>query len=157
MQFIIRGEEVKIKIITIHCIHNFGSVFQASALQRFLIDNGYDVEIIDYHPAYFTSGRNKIRTYIGRLMNYGAYNRRKRKFDRFKLQHMELTNTNYKEFEELKHNDNAADIFIAGGDQLWNDYHFSGRDPAFKLAFITKGKKWLLVPVWGAIISRQLK
>ena len=136
-----RGEGMKIKIITIHCLHNFGSVYQASALQRYLLDNGYDVEIIDYRPAYFSSGRNRFKTYVGRLLNYDAYVIRKKKFEKFISKYMVLTIEQYQEFDKLQSFENTADVFIAGGDQLWNDYHFSGQDPAYKLAFVTKGQK----------------
>lgn len=39
---------MKCSIITIHHIHNFGSVFQAYVLFHFLEMNGYETEIIDY-------------------------------------------------------------------------------------------------------------
>jgi hypothetical protein len=132
---------MKVKIITIHSIHNFGSVFQASALQQFLTNEGYDVEIIDYRPRYLDSGRNSLKTYVGRLLNYGAYISRKKKFDTFISNYMALTDDEYKNFDELKSLDNTADVFITGGDQLWNDYHFSGRDAAFKLTFVSEGEK----------------
>jgi hypothetical protein len=136
-----RGKKLLIKIITIHSIHNFGSIFQATALQRFLMDKCYDTEIIDYRPRYFQSGRNKIKTFVGKLLNYGSFIRRKKKFENFISKNMVLSNKQYTKLEELKSIDGTADVFIAGGDQLWNDYHFSGRDPAFKLSFISKSNK----------------
>ena len=39
---------MKIGIITMHKVLNFGSALQAYALQRVLDNNGYDSEIIDY-------------------------------------------------------------------------------------------------------------
>lgn len=47
-------------IITMHQIHNFGSVSQAYAIAHFLEMNGYKTEIIDYRPRYYDLGRNKI-------------------------------------------------------------------------------------------------
>lgn len=132
---------MKIKIITIHCISNFGSVFQAASLQKFLKDHEYDSEIIDYRPKYFDRGRNAVKTLIGRILNNKAYNRRRDKFNSFIENNMTLTERAYKSFSELYSLDKTADVYIAGGDQLWNDYHFSGRDPAYKLAFISQGIK----------------
>lgn len=40
--------EKSIGIITIHKIHNFGSVLQTYALWKILREQGYSVEIIDY-------------------------------------------------------------------------------------------------------------
>jgi polysaccharide pyruvyl transferase WcaK-like protein len=127
--------------MTIHSIHNFGSVFQAVSLQEFLIRNGYDVQIVDYRPQYFNSGRNKLKTFLGRFLNYGAFIKRKSKFDAFISRYMLLTDKCYKNFDELNELNRKADVYIAGGDQLWNDYHFSGRDSAFKLTFATEGTK----------------
>ena len=58
---------MKCSIITIHHIHNFGSIFQAYALYRFLSNNGYDVEIINYQPSYYKLGRNRIKTIIANI------------------------------------------------------------------------------------------
>lgn len=51
---------MKHSIITIHHIHNSGSVFQAYSLYRYLELNGYDTEIIDYQPGYYKDGRNQL-------------------------------------------------------------------------------------------------
>lgn len=132
---------MKVYIITIHSIHNFGSVLQAYSLQKFLLDNGYNVKIIDYRPAYFNSGRNRFKTFLGKFLNYSAFIKRRKKFNSFISKFMVLTEKCYKEINELKSLNGLADVFIAGGDQLWNNYHFCGRDPAFKLQFAAKGVK----------------
>ena len=43
---------MKIGILTFHCAHNYGAVLQAYALQEAVKELGYDVEIINYRPAY---------------------------------------------------------------------------------------------------------
>ena len=40
----------KIASITFHWAANYGAVLQAFALQKFLKNNGFDTEIIDYVP-----------------------------------------------------------------------------------------------------------
>ena len=75
---------------------NFGSVFQAYALAHFLDINGYDTEIIDYRPGYYKLGRNKLKTAVGRALNYGSYSNRKQKFENFISKYenrLETTNT----------------------------------------------------------------
>ena len=68
---------MKYKIITIHCIPNFGSILQTYALARFLKENGKYVEVVDYRPPYYFKGRNILRklypihTFMGGLLHLG--------------------------------------------------------------------------------------
>lgn len=45
----------KIGILTFHKSINYGSVMQAFALSDLLIKRGYDVDIIDYEPASYST------------------------------------------------------------------------------------------------------
>ena len=131
---------LKIRIITIHDIPNFGSVFQGYALCRYLISQGYtDTEIIDYSPKYYN--KNNIRSLIGKLLNYKAYKSRAKKFRCFIEKYLPLTKKHFTKISQLERFDFSADVYIAGGDQLWNVYHDSGRDDAYKLTWIKAGKK----------------
>ncbi len=133
---------MKIHILTIYRIHNFGSVLQGWALNKFLLDNRYDCDIINFQPEYFNYGRNKLRSIIGRFLNYKAYSRRKKKFDSFIGRNIKETTIVYHNIEDLKSiESNEATVFLVGGDQLWNDYHPCGNDPAYKLAFVGRGRK----------------
>lgn len=137
----VQGEKMNCSIITIHHIHNFGSVFQAYALYRFLTDNGYNVETIDYRPPYYENGKNSLKTYVGKLLNLHAYRARKKKFENFIKAYNHLTKNTYTSLDELaRAYAQSDDVFIAGGDQLWNNYHPCGNDDAYKLTF-TQGKK----------------
>ncbi len=130
---------MKIRIITIHGIPNFGSVFQSYALCRYLQDNGFeDTQVIDYNPKYFS--KKTMRAFIGKILNYRKYLVRKTKFRNFVEKNIPLTDKSFVSVEELKNADIDADVYIAGGDQLWNVYHESGRDEAYKLTF-ANGKK----------------
>ena len=127
---------MKCSIITIHHIHNFGSVFQAYALAHFLEMNGYETEIIDYRPGYYDLGRNKLKTVVGRALNLVPYSNRKRKFETFISEHEVLSDKQFTNISELEVYYRDSDrIFIAGGDQLWNSYHPCGNDDAYKLVF----------------------
>lgn len=132
---------MKIHILTIHHIHNFGSVFQATTLCKFLNESGYDSEIIDYTPPYFNVGRSRLKTIVGRMLNLKAYCIRKRKFESFIRANQSLSRKRYLTNEALSELDIKDEIFIAGGDQLWNDYHPCGKDDAYKLTFVKEGKK----------------
>lgn len=143
---------MKVHIITIHHIHNFGSVFQAFCLQKYLLDLGYEVEIIDYRPPYYDSGRNKLKSYVGRLLNLKAFVNRKRKYDAFIKNNDILSKKTFSNIGQLqaeyKH---SNDLFIAGGDQLWNSYHPCGKDDAYKLAFTGSTNKFAV----GTSIGRN--
>ncbi|MDE5993895.1 MAG: polysaccharide pyruvyl transferase family protein [Oscillospiraceae bacterium] len=133
---------MKYSIITIHHIHNFGSVFQAYSLYRFLTLNGYDAEIVDYRPDYYKHGRNKLKTVIGQMMNLRSYTVRKRKFENFIVQYDKLSEKRFTTTDELRDYYHKKDnCFIAGGDQLWNNYHPCGNDAAYKLTFTDSAKK----------------
>lgn len=130
---------MRIKIITIHNIPNFGSVFQTYALARFLNKIGYeDVEVVDYNPAYFR--HRTLRSRIAIVLNLWAYIRRTKKFSTFIKKNIPLTPTSFSTIEDLARTHFNADVFIAGGDQLWNVYHACGHDDAYKLTFFG-GKK----------------
>ena len=133
---------MKCSIITIHHIHNFGSVFQAYSLYHFLKKNGYDAELIDYRPAYFDAGKNKVKTLLGKILHLKSYYSRKKKFENFIKTYDQLSDATYKSLKGLeKAYYNKNQIFIVGGDQLWNNYHICGKDDAYKLNFVHNGMK----------------
>lgn len=130
---------MKINIITIHNIPNFGSIFQCYALCEYLKKNGYtNVEVIDYNPIYFR--KSTLRAKIGKLLNYKWYLRRKNKFDDFIKKYIPVTTEQFFNLSELENYNFNADLYISGGDQLWNVYHDSGRDDAYRLVWAT-GRK----------------
>ncbi|MBR7123060.1 MAG: polysaccharide pyruvyl transferase family protein [Oscillospiraceae bacterium] len=130
---------MKIKIITIHAIPNFGSVFQCYALCEHLKKQGFeDVQVIDYNPKYFQV--SSLRAKLGQCLNFGSYRRRTKKFRSFIEKNIPLTHKSYCNVEELKNAGIEADVYIAGGDQLWNVYYACGQDDAYKLTWVS-GKK----------------
>lgn len=130
---------MKIKIITIHRIPNFGSVFQCYALCMYLKKIGYDdVKVIDYNPVYF---KNKsLKSKIGILLNFFKYKNREKKFNDFIKKNIPITEKKFNNFNDLKKHNFNSDLYIAGGDQLWNVYHNCGNDDSYKLTW-TNGKK----------------
>lgn len=132
---------MKIYTITIHCIHNFGSVFQSYALVRYLCNKGYDARIIDYRPAYYSKGRNAFKNFMSRTLNVFSYSRQHNKYQCFIDKELPKTDRVYKSIDDLRCFENENAVFIAGGDQLWNTFHPCGRDDAYKLTFSKKGFK----------------
>ena len=130
---------MNVKIITIHAMHNPGSVLQAYALQAYL-STRYDAQLIDYRPAYFYNEGSKLKFIAKRVLYWKSYSARKAKFSRFLKNNMRLTNT-YTSYKSLSEARISADVFIVGSDQLWNTDFPCGNDPAFYLMFVKSGKK----------------
>lgn len=130
---------MKIKIITIHAMHNPGSVFQAYALQEYLKEDN-NVEIIDYRPDYFYSEGNKLKLLIKKIIYGNSYKSRNQKFTKFIDTYMQLTDK-YHSFDDLKKANISSDLFIVGSDQLWNTDFPCGNDLAFYLKFVKDGVK----------------
>lgn len=122
--------------ITIHSIHNFGSVFQAYALQKAIQNLGYNNYIIDYRPNYNLVGKNKIKTFIGKILNYKFYSIKNDKYNKFIRNKLETTER-FSNFDEVKEyfKNKSNYILISGGDQLWNPYHYCGNDSTYRLTF----------------------
>ena len=125
-----------INIITLHDICNPGSVFQAYALNKYIIDCGYDCKIIDYVPSYSHIGSNKIKGIIKNILFGRTQKRIKDKYRRFIVNNIRITKKMYSDYSELSKDCPKADLFIAGSDQLWNRTYDCGNDEAFYLSFV---------------------
>jgi hypothetical protein len=138
----------KIGIITIHRIHNYGSVLQAYALQQVCEDLGYQTEIIDYlFPNNFQSD-NKYQTAGDTQPNepkwikilFGLSLMRQHKgIDSFVANHLHLSQTSYSSPDALMDHPPHYDVYMTGSDQVWSPRHTNG-DPAFMLHFAPEDK-----------------
>lgn len=132
---------INIKIITLHSLCNPGSALQAFALQFFFKDKGYNCEIIDYNPYYIYTGKNKIRTIFGKILNFRQAFKREKNFKEFRKKYMRLTKYSYCSKRQLRANPPEADVFITGSDQLWNYSYDCGKDGSYYLDFVKSGYK----------------
>lgn len=134
-------DNMKYKIITIHCIPNFGSILQTYALAKFLKVCGKEVEIIDYRPFYYFKGRNILRKLYPIVFYPISYFKQKNKVDNFCAKNINVSSIKYEKLIDLKNISSGDDVFISGGDQLWNSFHPCGNDDAYKLVFVDTKKK----------------
>lgn len=148
---------MKIKTLTTYNVYNYGASLQAYALMKYLQDKGHEVEIINYQPEYlrrkydykWVNPESKMSKYLVtrfayRIMKYLQRQttlKRKKAFDQFTNNSLKQTSIKYLNYSELKKNPPEADLFIVGSDQIWNVFYETGRDNAFFLDFVTKGKK----------------
>ncbi len=128
---------MKISIITIVSLTNYGSVLQAFALYKYLLDCKHLVEIINYYPQY--SSDNWINNFRKNIWDIFMANR-KEKFKKFIRANIRLSENSYSNRFELQKFPPKADIYIAGSDQIWNSEITLG-DPSYFLDFIQSDTK----------------
>lgn len=146
---------MKINTITCHEVYNHGASLQAYALMSYLQKIGHEVEIIDYKPDYLSNHykllaisnpawEKNILTKLIYLMLKMPERlnslKRKKSFDSFTKQHLNITCKRYHSNEELRNDLPKGDAFICGSDQIWNSLHKNGRDKAFYLDFVPDSK-----------------
>lgn len=134
---------MKIGIITMHKVLNFGSALQAYALQKILNNYGYDNEIIDYdfppHKSFFERFMYTLRFWFYQLRTGTLHKRAKiRYFAAFYKQNFRLSQKRYNQQTITGAND-IYDAFITGSDQVWNPT-WTKDDTTFLLSFAAENK-----------------
>lgn len=134
---------MKVGIITIHKINNYGSVLQAYSLQKAIEDLGFRVEIIDYEfpNGFHTENKyaihGKIQSNEPRWIKFlfsTALVKQHRGIRNFVEKQLHLSAHGYSSPEELTESPPLYDVYVTGSDQLWNPRYCNG-DPAFMLHF----------------------
>ena len=130
---------MKLGVVTIHNVSNYGAVLQSYALKE-VIKEKHDVRIIDFDNRHVSKSLDLIRfsfSFHG-LLGLGKdlcrlIPRRKvlEKFNRFFSSKMDLSNFN-------KESNSTFDGFISGSDQIWNPACITSTNkfiPEYFLAF----------------------
>lgn len=136
---------MKIGIITMHKVLNFGSALQAYALLHKIEELGYDCEIIDY---LFPPRRKKKRTmalfikglfsdFRSLIMGF-PQKKKSRRFREFYEAYYKLSPIAYNA-ETISTDPPDYDVYMTGSDQVWNPRHIR-EDSNFLLSFVPKGK-----------------
>lgn len=142
--FYLKGErkvQKLIGIITLHSLKNPGSVLQSFALQKYLNNEGYENQIIDYRPLYSILGKNKINGLLRLILCYKNEKVWAEKYKQFIRENLILTSRKYKAKGALLSKTPQFDIYIAGSDQLWNLDYDCGNDESYYLKFVKTGHK----------------
>lgn len=131
---------MKIGIITMHNVQNYGSALQTFALQHTLESNGFDCEIIDYRLDRKKKNGNKIIFYrnvlialIKDCVTGFSHTRSQKKFSIFYRSHLRISGNSY----DRRTIDSALlgyDVYMTGSDQVWNPKHIRD-DVNYFLAF----------------------
>lgn len=141
---------MKIDIITLHNVKNYGSVLQSLATQTILEEKGYEVEFINYYRKNLIDENilkdnlenskffslNPITKLIGKIILPKTINKQIKVFNDFLNKYIKTTKERYYSFEELQNNIPKADIYCTGSDQMWNSEWNNGIERAFYLDFL---------------------
>lgn len=151
---------MKVAIITLHRVYNYGSALQAYATQRVFEKQDCDVQIIDY----ITEQRTKRQMLFG-VSSKAPANRLKRglyyaarlvtvllkemTFGSFVRKNLHLT-PKYITAADLTLDPPRANVYVTGSDQTWNSDYNHGVDRGFFLDFVPeKAKRIAFVASFG--------
>lgn len=136
---------MKIGLITIYHVPNYGSVLQTYATQEVLKSFGHDVRVIRYN--YFNkrlyaeqrrrpSWREKLYPLKAILMPHS----KTAILERFRKSKLAFTRA-YNSIDSMySYNWDDFDAFVVGSDQVWNTKYLCG-DPCYLLSFVPDYKK----------------
>ena len=137
-----KKSNMKIGIITFHHIDNYGATLQAYALHKFLKQQGYDVEIIDYRPykaiKYYTRSLSPINKNFS--LNKRAFGNIARawRMRQFLRSQIKLSQKKYYSKKGLAYFRDKYDVVICGSDQIWCLDSFRGFDTSYFLDFVSQ-------------------
>ena len=141
--------KMKIGIITLHRIPNYGSALQAYALQKYIEKEGLgEVELIDYvYPNSFHKSKTTFEAWLRNLYCVeirDKYLRRGWKksiaFKKFYRKFYHLSSKQFHSVEDIMNDPPDYDLYITGSDQLWN-VNTLRNDPVMYCEFAPLGKR----------------
>jgi hypothetical protein len=143
------GTVLKIGLFTYHFSDNYGALYQAYAIRKWLLDRGVAAEFVNYHPAYVEEGGPLDRPWDPRLWRKNAtilymkqahlrwrlFGDRKQRagFETFRREILGVTGPRIRTAEALRPCMKAYDMLICGSDQIWNPSIQRGFDPVYFL------------------------
>ena len=140
---------MKVAVITLHRVYNYGSVLQAYATQTLFEKAGYETKVIDYITEQRT--KKQIMKTAAAGSNKGMSNAayvffkmlsvllKEMTFGKFVEKNLHLTKQ-YITAMDLEKDPPQADIYVTGSDQTWNSQYNGGVDRGFFLSFAPKDK-----------------
>lgn len=151
---------MKIAVVTLHRIYNYGSALQAYATQKIFEHAGHEVEIVDYitpqrtkrriffAPAADTSLKG-VKSVVYRVAKIGSLLLKELTFGSFVRRRMKLTKK-YITVDDLRWDPPRADLYVTGSDQTWNSKYNEGVDGGFFLDFLPeKARRIAFVSSFG--------
>lgn len=135
---------MKVALITLHAIKNYGSVLQTLATQEIFKEYGCDVKLINYiredsldkNLLHTWGGSNPVKqaAMLPTLIKWKSV------FNDFVAQNFDLTDHVYTYPEDFKRYPIEADIYCTGSDQVWNTGWNGGIIKSLFLDFVPDDK-----------------
>jgi hypothetical protein len=161
---------LKVSVITLHTVSNYGSCLQSYATQRTIEGLGYECELVDYcrrnntfeAQANYSLENGKLsrlaplwcvhtfRSLVERKL-VERVARFSRPFVDFRADKLHLTRR-YLSEEELEADPPRADVYLTGSDQVWNSVWNEGFEEPYFLAWAPEGAHRV---AWSASIGRE--
>lgn len=141
---------MKISVITLHAVKNYGSALQSYATQQIFEELGLETEIIDYRrkpvlyktPLQIINDKEySLKQKIKSLLIAPSSKKAQGVFDRFLNKYLNLTDTRYTDDKDFDKNPINADIYCTGSDQVWNSSWHNGIARPFFLSFAPDEKR----------------
>lgn len=138
---------MKVEVITLHYVKNYGSVLQTYATQKFLQKFGCEVEFVDYVRENERIDISLKKKFIKCLKGIYLFCRKRVSiyredfvFRNFISKYINLSEY-YGSYVDLKSNYPKADIYCTGGDQMWNSVWNGCLERAYFLDFLDDEQK----------------
>lgn len=131
---------MKVGILTMHKVINFGSALQAYATQSVIQKMGYKVELIDYdfpneiHLNPKIGFLRQFKLFLVQMIKGFPLKKKKRAFEQFWEDYFVLSK-HYPNSNAIKKDPPLYDVYIVGSDQVWNPKYIYD-DNTFFLDFI---------------------
>lgn len=142
---------MKVEIITLHRITNYGSMLQTYATQTAIERLGHEAEVLDFVPEGMSFKRanwpkNDVPAwkkliklpplFAVNLIEYHDVNR-------FLHKYIHLSPVRYKCYQDIINNIPISDAYLSGSDQVWNTQNNNPPEDlkAYYLGFAPEGKK----------------
>ena len=106
----------KVGTLTFHGVINHGAVLQAYALQKFILNLGYETELVNYKPFYFI--KQVYRPAKGFRKTLTKY-RKFQKFNKFCAENLRVNSNRISTLKSFSNLD-GFDTLVVGSDQVWN-------------------------------------
>lgn len=143
---------MKIDLITLQAVNNYGSVLQAFATQEFFRRHGCDVRIINYARPDLARGMklwpsvrgsfrgNVLKMPVRILLAFLSASKRVNTFGGFRKHYLNIMRgKQYISVNDFADYKSDADAFCTGSDQVWNSYWNCGILPEIYLSFAPEG------------------
>lgn len=144
---------MKVGILSRHSVANYGSLWQAYALQTAIEEIGYEAVNINYTPAGETGSklaktlssvsrwkRNPITKMLFLAYQYPSTAHTFNTFKKYRKKYLKETNE-YTDSNQLSEKLPSVDLFCTGSDQVWNLLYDNKIDDTYFFDFLPEGKK----------------